>query len=181
MIYKRPLPNKPKNTFFQSFTSFQMNAKPFFQSVSVYERKRTRSWPDMPFCSQHACIIWQWWWLLLLHSAILCSWADSQHSHVILREWLAFYSVFLISTKVVCLQHWHGWCHMKLLPSQHKFCVHHTTMHHVTSCKATYVRSIYTDIHECSWAWNCWSCNPCFSYKCHFQLLVEFGCDVPQV
>ena len=28
---------------------------------------------------------------------------------------------------------------MKLQPSRRKFCVHHTTMHHVTSCKATYV------------------------------------------
>ena len=41
------------------------------------------------------------------------------------------------------LQCRHGWCHMKLLPSQHKFCVHHTTMHHVTSCKATYVRCMH--------------------------------------
>ena len=32
------------------------------------------------------------------------------------------------------LQRWHGWCHMKLLLSRHKFC---TTMHHVTSHKAT--------------------------------------------
>ena len=47
---------------------------------------------------------------------------------------------FLISTEVVYLQRWHGWCHMKLQPSRRKFCVHHTTMHHVTSCKATYVR-----------------------------------------
>ena len=38
------------------------------------------------------------------------------------------------------LQRWHGWCHMKLQPSRRKSCVHHTTMHHVTSCKATYVR-----------------------------------------
>ena len=47
---------------------------------------------------------------------------------------------FLISTEVVHLQRWHGWCHMKLQPSRRKFCVHHTTMHHVTSRKATYVR-----------------------------------------
>ena len=45
-----------------------------------------------------------------------------------------------ISTEVVYLQRWHGWCHMKLQPSQCKSCVHHTTMHHVTSCKATYIR-----------------------------------------
>ena len=25
-----------------------------------------------------------------------------------------------------------GWCHVKLLPSRHKFCVHHATMHQFT-------------------------------------------------
>ena len=30
-----------------------------------------------------------------------------------------------------------------LLPSRRKFCVHYTTMHHVTSCKATYVRCTF--------------------------------------
>ena len=43
---------------------------------------------------------------------------------------------------MVYLQRWHGWCHIKLLPSRRKFCVHHTTMHHVTSCKATYVMCV---------------------------------------
>ena len=44
--------------------------------------------------------------------------------HVILNEWLPFYSAFWISTKVLCIV-WllvhmlHGWCHMKLLPSRH--------------------------------------------------------------
>ena len=38
---------------------------------------------------------------------------------------------------MVYLQRWHGWCHMKLQASRRKFCVHHTTMLHVTSCKAT--------------------------------------------
>ena len=32
----------------------------------------------------------------LLYSAILLSWADSLHLHVILHEWIAFYSTFLI-------------------------------------------------------------------------------------
>ena len=32
---------------------------------------------------------------------------------------------------------------MKLQPSQCKFCVYHTTMHHVTSCKATYVKCMH--------------------------------------
>ena len=35
------------------------------------------------------------------------------------------------------LQRWHGWCHMKLQPCRRKSCIHHTTMLHVTSCKAT--------------------------------------------
>ena len=85
-----------------------------------------------------------WWWRLLLYSAILRSRTDSLRSHVTLHEWLAFYSAFFwISTEVVYLQRWHGWCQhnaMKLLPSRRRFCVHHTTMHHATSCKATYVR-----------------------------------------
>ena len=38
-------------------------------------------------------ILWWWWWLLL-YSAIPRSRADSLRSHVILREWLAFYSAF---------------------------------------------------------------------------------------
>ena len=51
-------------------------------------------------CSNHWAIPaprwwWWWWWWLLLYSAILPSWAHSLHSHVILREWLAFYSAFL--------------------------------------------------------------------------------------
>ena len=49
--------------------------------------------------------------------------------------------VFWISNEVVYLQRWHGWCHGKLLPSQRKFCVHRTTMHHVTSWKATSLRT----------------------------------------
>ena len=87
--------------------------------------------------------VWQkyqiWWWLFL-HSTILCSWADSLRSHVILDEWLAFCSTFLNIHLSGVLKHWYGWCHLKLLPSWHKFCVHHLNMHHVTSCKATYIR-----------------------------------------
>ena len=55
--------------------------------------------------------------------ALFRSRADSSRSHVIVREWLAFYSAFLNI-------HWSGvlsacmaaWCHMKLLPSR---CVLH--------------------------------------------------------
>ena len=69
-----------------------------------------------------------------LYSAGLCSRADSQRSHVILHERQAFYSAFFwISTQVVYLQCWHGWCPMKLLPSRRKFCVHHTTWHFMQS------------------------------------------------
>ena len=54
-----------------------------------------------------------------------------------------FCFVFLNIHRSGVLKHWHGWCHMKLQPSRRKFCVHHTTMHHVTSCKATYVRCMH--------------------------------------
>ena len=38
---------------------------------------------------------WRWWWWLLLYSAILRSRADSLRLHVILHEWISFYSAFL--------------------------------------------------------------------------------------
>ena len=45
-----------------------------------------------------------------------------------------------ISTKVVYLQHWHGWCHVKLLPSRCKFCVHHAPCHFMQS----HIHKVYT-------------------------------------
>ena len=39
-----------------------------------------------------------------------------------LQKWCTFRAVCLLQ----------GWCHMKLLPSRHMFCVHHTTMHQFT-------------------------------------------------
>ena len=48
-----------------------------------------------------------------------------------------FFVCLLLLFEVVYLQRWNGWCHMKLQPSRRKSCVHHTTMLHVTSCKAT--------------------------------------------
>ena len=76
----------------------------------------TFNWPftHTLFC----CCCWS-----LLYSAILRSQADSLCSHVILHEWIAFLiASFWISTEVVYLQRWHGWCHIKLLPSQRVLC-----------------------------------------------------------
>ena len=59
------------------------------------------------------------------HIALFSALKHSLGLPVILHEWLAFYSTFIfifISTEVVFWQHWHGWCHMKLLPSQHVLC-----------------------------------------------------------
>ena len=78
-----------------------------------------------------------------LHSAILRSLQQNRCSHLILHEWPAFYSAFLNIHQSGVLKRWHGWCHMKLLASWRKFCVHHTTMLHVTSCKATHVRCMH--------------------------------------
>ena len=76
----------------------------------------------------------------LLYSAIFRSWADSLRSRVILHEWIAFYSAFFDYPPKWCTYSagmvgatWNCCC-------LSAFCVHHTTMHHVTSCKATYVR-----------------------------------------
>ena len=76
-----------------------------------------------------------------LYSAILRSLEQTHCARMwfYMSDYL-FIAHFRMSTEVVYLQHWHGWCHMKLQPSRRKFCVHHTTMLHVTSCKAAYVR-----------------------------------------
>ena len=46
-----------------------------------------------------------------------------------------FIACFWISTEVVCLQHWHGWCHMKLPPSRHILCTpyNHVPCHFMQS------------------------------------------------
>ena len=44
-----------------------------------------------------------------------------------------FYCVFLNITKVMYLQCWHGWCHIKLLPSWHVLC----TQYNHALCRLT--------------------------------------------
>ena len=46
-----------------------------------------------------------------------------------------FIARFSISTEVVYLQRWHGWCHMKLLPSRCVLCTpyNHTPCHFMQS------------------------------------------------
>ena len=81
-------------------------------------------------------ITYYYYYWSLLYSAILRSRADSLRSHVIRHEWLAFYSAFfLISTEVVYLQRWHGWCHKKLLPSRRVLCTpyNHAPCHFMQS------------------------------------------------
>ena len=60
-------------------------------------------------------------------------------SHVILNEWLAFYSAFLLNIhRSGVLQRWHGWCHVELLPSRRVLCTpYNYAPYHVTSCKYT--------------------------------------------
>ena len=84
----------------------------------------------------------RWWWLLL-YSAVLCFWADSLRMHVILHEWLAIYSAFLnihqsgvLYSAGMAGATWNC-CGLSA------FYVHHTTMHHAASCKATCVRCMH--------------------------------------
>ena len=93
---------------------------------------------------------------IYIYIAILRSRADSLRSHVILHESLAFYCalcvcvcvwfcacvfVYGISTEVVYLQRWHGWCHMKLLPSRRVLCApyKHVPCHFMQSL----IRKVY--------------------------------------
>ena len=95
----------------------------------------------------HFCCCWVETWFKyyyhwsLLYSAVLRSRADSLRSHVILHEWIAFYCTFLNIHEVVCLQRWHGWCHMKLLPSQRVLCTpyNHAPCHFMQS----HIRKVY--------------------------------------
>ena len=114
-------------------------------ALSAYKVDISRTYSVQEYITVHFCLFFSFWlidWWLLLYRYSTLFWTDSLCLHVVLHEWLAFHSFFFffMSTEVVYLQRWHGWCHMKLQLSWRKFCVHHTTMHHVTLCKATYVR-----------------------------------------
>ena len=83
--------------------------------------------------SRHTHMYYYYCWLLL-YSAILRSQADSLLLHVILHEWIAFYSAFKKKNPLKWCTYSAGMagatrncCHLGA------FCVHHTTMHHVTS------------------------------------------------
>ena len=65
-------------------------------------------------------------------------------SHVILHEWIVFIARFWISTEVVYLQRWHGWCHKNLLPesqSRRVLCIpyNHAPCHFMQS----HIRKVY--------------------------------------
>ena len=95
-------------------------------------------WLGKRTCPSRHPIHYYYW--SLLYNAILRSRADSLRSQVILHEWIAFYSAFVeyppkwwTYSAGMAGATWNC-CHLGA------FCAHHTTMHHVTSCKATYVR-----------------------------------------
>ncbi len=99
------------------------------------------SWGWFDYCPLDPLLLIDWLIDDHLYSAILRS---LEQTHCA-RLWFymsdkLFIARFLNIHRSGVLKRWHGWCHMKLQPSRRKFCVHHTTMHHVTSCKATYVR-----------------------------------------
>ena len=66
-----------------------------------------------------------------------------------------FIAVFFISTEMVYLQRWHGWCHMKLLPSRRVLCTpyNHAPCHFMQS-----------HIRACVF-----SCNACLAVTCHLH------------
>ena len=65
---------------------------------------------------------------------------------MILHEWLAYFIArffFFISTEVVYLQRWHGWCLMTLLPSRRVLCTpyNHAPYH--------FMQSHIREVHAC--------------------------------
>ena len=71
---------------------------------------------------------------------------------------------------MVYLQRWHGWCHMTLLLSQRKFCVHHTTMplyqSHIR--KAYVCLTVTCHLHFWQNDWDLLHATVTFTVECHF-------------
>ena len=95
-------------------------------------RRPSPTWPT------EACTCRKYVNLSLLFRAVLFSQAVSLCSCHVSFEWMtvAFNIVHFESSPKWCTYSavWllHGWCHVKLLPSQCTFCVHHRTMHQFT-------------------------------------------------
>ena len=71
---------------------------------------------------------------ITLFSALLSRLAALACVSTWVSSFIAFFkNIFLISTEVVYLQRWHGWCHMNLQLSRHKSCVHHAPCHFMQS------------------------------------------------
>ena len=84
--------------------------------------------------------------LITFISTVLCSWALTGlacHSTWVTSFLQHFFFYIYISTKVVFWQHWHGWCHMKLLPSQHILC----SPYNSASCH--FMQSHICKVHAC--------------------------------
>jgi len=107
----------------------------------VWETKQWRC-PDNRRDSQR---LWRDIWLnmFIIHSFYLAPFSAPQQTHCGLvkcdSEWVtaSFYSsfVFLYARKWItdgAVWFLHCWCHVKLLPSRGKFCVHQSTMHQFT-------------------------------------------------
>ena len=67
---------------------------------------------------------------------------------------ISFIGHFWISTEVMYLQHWHSWCHMKLLPSRRVLC---TPYNHAPCCfmQQSHIRKVHT----------------CLAVTCHLHFL----------
>ena len=112
-----------------------------FTSTETRRLVRTDSPGRPPRLSHSLWTVCCCYWWSLLYSAILRSRADSLRSHVILHEWLAFYSAFFNIHRSGVLKRWHGWCHMKLLPSRRVLCTpyNHAPCHFMQG----HIRKVY--------------------------------------
>ena len=124
-----------------SFKHSQAHNREFCQENWYWLDNAETCQTDLKHCpaTWYRCTLIYYYYWSLLYSAILRSQADSLCSHVILHEWICFIARFWISTEVVYLQRWHGWCHMKLLPSRRVLCTpyNHAPCHFMQShiCK----------------------------------------------
>ena len=79
--------------FSYSFVQAEQNVHGFLNLTVISCCCCCHSIPQLNSLGGHPVYYYYW---SLLYSAILCSRAGSLHSHVILHEWLAFYSVFFV-------------------------------------------------------------------------------------
>ena len=88
-------------------------------------------------------------WLLMLMLIAFIQRCSPLSSRSLRSQLISTWVNSFLSTEVVYLQRWHGWCYMKLQPSRRKFCVHHTTMQPYNHAPCHFMQSHIRKVYAC--------------------------------